>query len=104
VSARPISEAQSPAAVDVDLPDEDETVPGNFVFTPQSSRVVEAGYDAGSRRLYMRFVKPVDAGGTPWVYEGVPSNVWRDFQRVKSKGKFVNRRLNQYQNHRGVWT
>jgi hypothetical protein len=86
------------------LADELETIPPDerWVAFPESSRVVEASYDPGSQRLYVRFMKPHGVG-TPWVYEGVPSNVWQNFRRSQSQGKFVNRVLNQYNYHRGAW-
>lgn len=65
-----------------------------------SSRVAEGAYDRESETLYVRFVKPVPIG-TPWVYEGVPENVWRNFRRSASPGRFVNRVLNNYDYHRG---
>jgi len=92
----------NPAVTSTELADELETMPPDERWRafPESSRVVEAGYDPGSRRLYVRFVKPYGEG-TPWVYEGVPSNVWDNFKRSQSQGKFVNRILNQYNYHRG---
>lgn len=39
--------------------------------------------------------------GTPWEYYDVPQNVWRNFRRVKSPGRFVNRVLNNYDYGRG---
>lgn len=72
-------------------------------FRPfNSSRVVEAAYDSDRQRLYVRFVKPVGSG-TPWTYEGVPPNVWRNMRRTSSPGRFVNRVLNQYNYHAGRW-
>ena len=63
----------------------------NLQFVPiTSSRVAAAAYNADSDRLYLVWVKP----GRPYVYEGVTSEEWRQFQRSRSKGKFVNRRLN----------
>jgi hypothetical protein len=93
----------SPAATDVTLPNDDETVPPNDSWLEfDSSRVVEGAYDPGSRRIYVRFVKP-RGEGTPWVYEGVPQNVWNNFKRSPSPGKFINRTLNGFNNHRGKW-
>lgn len=91
--------SENPAATDTPQPGELETLPEHF-YGFDSSRVQEAGYDPGSQRLYVRFVKPVP-GGTPWVYEGVPRNVWRNFRRSASAGKYINRVLNGYNYHRG---
>jgi len=69
--------------------------PPSFIPVTTSSRITEAAYSPRTRRLYVRFVKP-QPGGTPWTYYDIPPNVWRNFKRAKSKGKFVNRVLNQY--------
>jgi hypothetical protein len=69
--------------------------PPTFRPITTSSRITEAAYSPRSRRLYVRFVKP-EPGGTPWTYYDVPPNVWRNFLRARSKGKFVNRLLNNY--------
>lgn len=97
----PPSQLGNPAVTSTELADEAETIPADerWVAFPESSRVVEAGYDPPSQRLYVRFVKPVPEG-TPWVYEGVPANVWTNFRRSQSQGRFVNRVLNQYNYHR----
>jgi hypothetical protein len=92
----------NPAVTTTIAPDEEENLPALIPF--QSSRVAEAGYDPEHQRLYVRFVKPTNEGGTPWTYEGVPSNVWRNFRRSQSAGKYVNRVLNQYNYHPGHWS
>lgn len=56
-----------------------------------SSRVQEAGYSHDSHTLYVRF-----ADDTPWAYYNVEPNVWRNFRRSASPGKFINRTLNNY--------
>lgn len=56
-----------------------------------SSRVSEAGYSSASHTLYVRF-----KDGTPWQYNNVEPNVWRNFRRSASPGKFINRTLNNY--------
>jgi hypothetical protein len=83
-------------------PDEIETLPHDW-WTFDSTRINEATYDSASERLYVRFVKP-HGEGTPWTYENVPANVWRNLRRSQSPGRFVNRVLNNYSNHRGEWT
>jgi hypothetical protein len=96
--------SRNPAAINAARPDEGPEQPSEddfYVF--DSSRIQEAAYDADHERLYVRFVKPVNRGGTPWTYEGVPANVWRNLKRSQSPGKFVNRVLNQYDYHHGTW-
>ena len=66
----------------------------------ESSRISEAAYNPKTHTLFVRFVKPLPEG-TPWIYEDVPPNVWRNFLRSSSKGKFVNRVLNGFDYHRG---
>lgn len=56
-----------------------------------SSRVAQAGYSNDSHTLYVRFVD-----GTPWAYYNVEPNVWRNFRRSASAGRFINRVLNNY--------
>lgn len=56
-----------------------------------STRVAQAGYSTTSRTLYVRF-----QDGTPWQYNNVEPNVWRNFRRSQSQGKFINRVLNNY--------
>jgi hypothetical protein len=57
----------------------------------ESSRVAEAGYSTDSHTLYVRFVD-----GTPWQYNNVEPNVWRNFRRSASAGRYINRVLNNY--------
>lgn len=61
-----------------------------------SSRVAEGRYDAGLRQIHVIF-----RDGTPWVYDGVDRNVWRNFRRSASPGRFINRVLNGYPHWRG---
>lgn len=56
-----------------------------------SSRVTQARYDKGLQQVQVEF-----RDGTPWVYDGVPPNVWRSFRRASSPGKYINRVLNNY--------
>jgi hypothetical protein len=95
---------RNPSAISATRPDEGPEAPDeNNFWVFDSSRVQEAAYDQEHQRLYVRFVKPVDRGGTPWTYEGVPPNVWRNFRRSQSPGKFIHRVLNQYDYHHGAW-
>lgn len=66
-----------------------EPMPTMHAF--DSTRVAEAGYSTASRTLYVRF-----KDGTPWQYNNVEPNVWRNFRRSQSQGKFINRVLNNY--------
>jgi hypothetical protein len=59
----------------------------------RSSRVSRARYDPDNQVLEVDWVD----GGLSYVYYDVPPNIWRNMQRVKSLGKFVNRVLNQYE-------
>lgn len=61
-----------------------------------SSRVSEARYDSGLQQIQVIF-----RDGTPWVYDGVQANVWRNFRRSASPGKFINRVLNGYSYYQG---
>jgi len=56
-----------------------------------SSRVSQARYDPGLEQIQVIF-----ADGTPWTYDSVPRNVWNNFRRSSSPGKFINRTLNSY--------
>ena len=61
-----------------------------------SSRVSEARYDKGLQQIQVIF-----RDGTPWVYDGVEPNIWRNFRRSASPGRFINRVLNGYTYYRG---
>ncbi len=65
-------------------------------INPPRPRTLAAGYDRDTETLRIRF-----RDGTPWEYYNVPPRVWRNFKRVKSPGRFVNRTLNQYPYARG---
>lgn len=60
-------------------------------INPPRPRTRAAGYDAETRTLRVRF-----RDGTVYGYYDVPPNVWRNFKRVKSPGRAVNRTLNNY--------
>lgn len=66
-----------------------EELPNFLPF--ESSRVAQAGYSSKSHTLYVKFVD-----GTPWAYYGVEPNVWRNFRRSASPGRYINRVLNNY--------
>ena len=61
-----------------------------------SSRVARARYDSGLQEVQVYF-----ADGTPWRYRGVPYNVWRNFTRSSSPGRYINRVLNGFEYERG---
>lgn len=65
-------------------------------INPPRPRTLAAGYDSKARVLRIRF-----RDGTPWEYYDVPPNVWQNFKKVKSPGRFVNRVLNNYEYSRG---
>lgn len=64
--------------------------PGPWVEM-SSSRIARARYDKGLQQIQVEFID-----GTPWVYDSVPQNVWRNFRRTTSPGRYVNRVLNNY--------
>lgn len=64
--------------------------------TMQSSRVLQARYDRGLSQIHVIF-----KDGTPWVYDNVPENIWRNFRRTTSPGKYINRVLNAFPYWRG---
>lgn len=67
-------------------------VPGDWYYFPNSSRVSAARYDPDNLILEVSWVD----GGLNYLYQDVPSTVWRNMRRVSSVGKFVNRVLNDY--------
>jgi hypothetical protein len=72
-----------------------ESRPGQWLpFS--SSRVSQGRYDSGLQQVHVVF-----KDGTPWVYDGVPKNVWRNFRRSASPGRFINRTLNDFSYWRG---
>jgi hypothetical protein len=68
-----------------------------FPYTPTPSinpprpRTQAAGYSRETETLRIKF-----RDGAVYEYYDVPPNVWRNFQRVKSPGRTVNRVLNNY--------
>lgn len=68
-----------------------------FPYTPTPSinpprpRTLGAGYSKDTQTLRIKF-----RDGPVYEYYDVPPNVWRNFQRVKSPGRAVNRVLNNY--------
>lgn len=82
-----------------------EQAEGTYIF-PQVSptrtidpfrpRTLEAGYERETRTLRVRF-----RDGTPWEYYDVSPEEWQQFKRVRSPGRFINRRLNAHDYQRG---
>ena len=60
-------------------------------INPPRPRTNEAGWDPKSQTLFVRFRE-----GAIYGYYGVPENVWRNFRRVQSPGRAINRTLNFY--------
>jgi hypothetical protein len=56
--------------------------PGEWLAL-SSSRVNEARYDPGLQQIHVIF-----KDGTPWTYDQVPPNVWRNFRRSYWQGAF----------------
>lgn len=76
--------------------DELTSRPGKWFFSPTSSRVRKYRWDGGNLAIHVVF-----KDGTPWVYRNVPYSVFRGFHRAKSKGKYINSRLNGFEYGRG---
>ena len=65
-------------------------------INPPRPRPLAAGYDRDTQTLRVRF-----RDGTPWVYYEVSPEEWRNFRRVKSPGRYINRVLNAHPYMRG---
>lgn len=65
---------------------------------PTRPRTQKAGYNSKTHELRIMFREGAARGGETaiYVYYEVPPNVWRNFKRVRSPGKFINRVLNSY--------
>ena len=59
---------------------------------PGRPRTLAAGYDERTKTLRVRF-----RDGTAWCYYDVPPATWRNFRRVRSPGRFINRVLNNFE-------
>lgn len=58
-------------------------------------RTLAAGYDPKTQTLRVKFRE-----GAVYEYHDVPPRVWRNFKRVKSPGRAINRVLNFYEYNR----
>jgi KTSC domain len=71
-------------------------VPITYFPTPTSNppdpRTAAAGYDRATQTLRVEW----GDGGPAYNYYGVEPGIWRNFRRVKSPGKYINRVLNGY--------
>lgn len=67
-------------------------------INPPRPRTLAAGYDPKTQTLRIRF-----RDGVGYEYYNVPPRVWRNFKRVKSPGRAVNRVLNHYPYSRAEW-
>ena len=52
----------------------------------ESSSIAAVGYDATTRRLYLRFA----GSGNAYLYRDVPPAAFDELMRAESKGGFVN--------------
>lgn len=68
-------------------------------INPPRPRTLAAGYDKATETLRIRF-----RDGPVYAYNGVTEREWRNFRRVKSPGRFINRVLNQKDYYRESWT
>jgi hypothetical protein len=66
--------------------------------SPASSRVRAYQWDSAQQQLRVRFIKYE----TPWVYNNVDLAVFQAFDAADSKGKFINRVLNNYEHRRAT--
>ena len=67
-------------------------------INPPRPRTLAAGYDRSTKTLRIRFRdSPV------YAYNDVSEREWRNFRRVKSPGRFINRVLNAKPYYRENW-
>lgn len=60
-------------------------------INPPRPRTLAAGYDRETETLRVKF-----RNGKIYGYYNVPPNIWRNFRRQKSPGRYINRVLNFY--------
>lgn len=60
-------------------------------INPPRPRTLMAGYDSRSQTLRVRF-----RNGQVYEYYNVPPNIWRNFRRAPSPGRYINRVLNGF--------
>lgn len=82
-----------------DLGDQERGGPVQLTYFPTKTsnpadpRTAAAGYDRDTQTVRVEW----GDGGIAYNYYGVPPNVWRNFRRAPSPGRFINRVLNNYQ-------
>lgn len=59
---------------------------------PADPRTAAAGYDEVTHTLHVAW----GDNGVSYNYYDVPPNIWKNFQRAPSPGKYINRVLNSY--------
>lgn len=96
LTARTAREMDYQTALDIqDAKEGDDTALLPYQPTPSINpgrpRTVAAGYDSKTQTMRVRFRE-----GVAYEYYDVPPQVWRNFRRVKSPGRFINRTLNHY--------
>lgn len=64
-------------------------------INPPRPRTLAAGYDPRTQTLRIKF-----RDGAVYEYHDVPPRVWRNFKRVKSPGRAINRVLNNFDYNR----
>lgn len=61
----------------------------------KSSNIVSAGYDPQAKQVIVDF-----KGGSSYVYEGVPPDVYENFEKTfqedASSGRYLNQNIKQY--------
>lgn len=72
---------------------------GPWIETPASSRVSRFRFDHLQRQLQVQWRNGKNAG---YIYENIDYDGYRAFARVASKGKYINRVLNDKVYHRMV--
>lgn len=67
-------------------------------INPPRPRTLAAGYDKATETLRIRF-----RDGPVYAYNEVSEREWRNFRRVKSPGRFINRVLNYKPYYQENW-
>jgi hypothetical protein len=66
---------------------------GPWAETPSSSRISRYRYDYAQRQIQVQWRNNKNSG---YVYDDVPYEIFRNFARAVSKGKAINRSLNNF--------
>lgn len=62
-----------------------------WLYTPSSSRVARMRYDHGNRAVQVQWTNQKNHG---YIYADCDYEQYRSFARAASRGKYINRRLN----------